>query len=56
MDQQEALKAALIFKVKMEVNDSSDSEIRLRIRTLKAILLERQQVRATKRYLANHPK
>ena len=42
--------ALLVFHTRMEVNDSTDEQIRLKIKTLRRTLLERQQARATTKY------
>jgi hypothetical protein len=42
--------AVLVFNTRAEAGPKTDAQIRLQIRTLRAVLLERQQRRAAERY------
>jgi hypothetical protein len=43
----------LVFKLKIDFQSKSDAEIRLAVKTLKAMLLTRQQERASRKYLGS---
>ncbi len=51
-EHKQAASAAFVFGVKMDAGPWTDARIRLAIQALRAVLLDRQQRRATKKRLA----
>jgi hypothetical protein len=47
VDAKKVKDAALVFRAKMEAGELTDAQLRLKIKTLQAVLLERQQRRAS---------
>jgi hypothetical protein len=54
VDKQKAKDAVLVFDTRMDADGKTDAQIRLQIKTLRAVLLDRQQQRATVKYRKTH--
>ena len=50
----EVRNAGLRFSTKIDADDLTDAEIRLKIKTLREVLLARQQKRAAAQYVADY--
>jgi hypothetical protein len=52
VDKKKAQDAVLVFNTRADAGAKTDAQIRLQIKTLRALLLERQQRRAASRHQA----